>query len=251
MMMPSPASLLALASALDAQGDALKAQAASIRAAIESGAQAPAPDVVNIEAATALLGSKRRARETFAAFEREGFEVHRLGHAVFMQRGEWDRAIASRNSKRDPLAAHTNSTDADAESVDAIFARAGFTATRTPQRGQRKRAAGKAPVFSLALPPRESEREDRRRIPMESLRRTASKRKRAAKQRRATSAVSAPKRAPVERTPTERAPVERSRGELAALVPGAPRGLRFTGDVAALDTLDVHELVRIARRVGR
>jgi hypothetical protein len=75
-----------------------------------------------------------------------------------------------------------------------------------------------------------------------------SKRKRAAKQRRATSA---PKRAPVERTPAERAPVERSRGELAALVPGAPRGLRITGDVAALATLDLNELARIARRVGR
>jgi len=31
---------------------------------------------------------------------------------------------------------------------------------------------------------------------------------------------------------------------LDALVNGAPRGLRFTGDVAALDSLDVRELAR-------
>jgi hypothetical protein len=34
---------------------------------------------------------------------------------------------------------------------------------------------------------------------------------------------------------------------LALVVHDAPRGLRFTGDVAALDSLDVHELVRRAK----
>ena len=29
----------------------------------------------------------------FAAFEREGFAVSRVGHAVFMARAEWDRAV--------------------------------------------------------------------------------------------------------------------------------------------------------------
>ncbi|MBL8681047.1 MAG: hypothetical protein JNK05_17830 [Myxococcales bacterium] len=35
---------------------------------------------------------------------------------------------------------------------------------------------------------------------------------------------------------------------LDVLVHGAPRGLRLVGDVGALDTLDVGELARIARR---
>jgi hypothetical protein len=147
MMVPSPASLLALASSLEAQGDALKAQAASIRAAVESGAQAPASDTITLEAATALLGSKRKARETFAAFEREGFEVRRVGHAAFMARGEWDRAIASRSSKR-PAAptssAPTSSPTAnDDESPASILARAGLVPSRSsnPQRRAPKRRA--------------------------------------------------------------------------------------------------------------
>lgn len=36
---------------------------------------------------------------------------------------------------------------------------------------------------------------------------------------------------------------------LYALMPGAPRELRITGDVTALDSLDVRELERVARRV--
>ncbi len=36
---------------------------------------------------------------------------------------------------------------------------------------------------------------------------------------------------------------------LALVVSGAPRGLTFTGDTSALDSLDVHELARLARRV--
>jgi hypothetical protein len=147
MMVPSPASLLALASSLEAQGDALKAQAASIRAAVESSAQAPASDAITLEAATALLGSKRKARETFAAFEREGFEVRRVGHAAFMDRAEWDRAIASRSSKRAAApSAPTSSPVAanDDDSPASILARAGLVPSRSPnpqRRAPKRRAA--------------------------------------------------------------------------------------------------------------
>lgn len=143
-MIASPASLLALAASLEAQGDALKAQAASIRAALESSeSQAQAPDAITLEAATALLGSKRRARETFAAFEREGFAVSRVGHAVFMARAEWDRAIAAQGSKRPvsppskPSTAANDDSAPDELSPAAIFARAGLVPTRTPNPRQR------------------------------------------------------------------------------------------------------------------
>lgn len=147
--MQSRASLLALAASLDAQGDALKAQGdalkahgASIRAAVESGAQAPALDTITLEAATALLGSKRKAREFIAWCERHGFEVRRIGHAVLMDRAEWERAIAARSSKRAPVSSEpTNSTDDD--SPAAIFAAHGLASARpNPNRGTRpKRAA--------------------------------------------------------------------------------------------------------------
>ncbi|MFO0563855.1 MAG: hypothetical protein U0269_37870 [Polyangiales bacterium] len=45
--------------------------------------------------------------------------------------------------------------------------------------------------------------------------------------------------------------VEARHNNLSALVPGAPRELRITGDVAALDSLDADELARLARRWGR
>lgn len=147
-MIASPASLLALAASLEAQGDALKAQAASIRAAIESSeSQAQAPDAITLEAATALLGSKRRARETFAAFEREGFAVSRVGHAVFMARAEWDRAIAAKRPASPPSKPSTAANDDSAPdelSPAAIFERAGLVATRKPnprQRAPKRRAA--------------------------------------------------------------------------------------------------------------
>lgn len=147
-MIASPASLLALAASLEAQGDALKAQAASIRAALESSeSQAQAPDAITLEAATALLGSKRKARETFAAFEREGFEVRRVGHAAFMDRAEWDRVIASRSSKRAAApSAPTSSPVAanDDDSPASILARAGLVPSRSPnpqRRAPKRRAA--------------------------------------------------------------------------------------------------------------
>lgn len=41
------------------------------------------------------------------------------------------------------------------------------------------------------------------------------------------------------------------RETLAALSPGAPRELRITGDLGAVDSLDVAELERVARRLAR
>lgn len=136
-MIATRSSLLALASSLDAQADALKAQAATIRAAIET-SESQAPDVITLEGATALLGSKRRAREFFAKAERAGFAVRRIGHAVVMDRSEWERAIETLATKRGAStsspapSAPTNSTAAvDDDSPAAIFARAGFLPTRT------------------------------------------------------------------------------------------------------------------------
>jgi hypothetical protein len=131
----------AAAAAMLAQFDALLA--------CETENPAPASDAITLEAATALLGSKRKARETFAAFEREGFEVHRLGHAAFMQRGEWDRAIASRSSKRPaapPSSAPPSSPVAanDDDSPASILARAGLVPSRSPnpqRRAPKRRAA--------------------------------------------------------------------------------------------------------------
>ena len=59
---------------------------------------------------------------------------------------------------------------------------------------------------------------------MDSLRRATPKRNRRAKRREHTNSTDG--------TP------------LALVVTGAPRGLVLTGDVAALDSLDVHELAR-------
>lgn len=67
--------------------------------------------------------------------------------------------------------------------------------------------------------------------PMESLRRATPKRKRA-------------RARPTHTNSTDGL-------SLALVVHGAPRGLRFTGDVAALDNLNVCELARLARRGGR
>jgi CheY-like chemotaxis protein len=100
-MIATRTSLLALASSLDAQGDSLKAQAATIRAMLES-AESHAPDAITLDVAMSLLGSKRRAREFFARGERAGFAVRRIGHAVMMDRAEWERAIEALATKRSP-----------------------------------------------------------------------------------------------------------------------------------------------------
>jgi hypothetical protein len=141
-MSASRASLLALAASLEATAAELCAKAATIRATVDaSGSTAPTSDTITLEAATVLLGSKRRARETFVGFEREGFEVRRVGHAVFMDRAEWDRAIAARSPKRSAPSSPTDSSD---ESPAAILARAGLVPSRAPnpqRRAPRRRAA--------------------------------------------------------------------------------------------------------------
>lgn len=125
------AQLVAAIAALDA-ADAAEATKSSAKATSET---------ITLEAATALLGSKRKAREFIAWCERHGFEVRRIGHAVLMDRAEWERAIAARSPKRAPVSSeHTNSTD---ESPAAIFAANGLVSARpNPNRGTRpKRAA--------------------------------------------------------------------------------------------------------------
>lgn len=148
--MTSRASLLALAASLEATAAELSAKAATIRAGLDaSESQAPTADAITLKAATTLLGSKRRARETFAAFEREGFAVSRVGHAVFMARAEWDRAITAQGSKRGAAPSSSpeiasNDDTADELSPAAILARAGLVPTRTPtprQRATKRRAA--------------------------------------------------------------------------------------------------------------
>lgn len=147
--MQSRASLLALAASLEAQGDALKAQAATIRASLEATEnQAPSATVTLEEHMRRTGQSKRKARETFAAFERAGFRVVRLGHAVSMDAGEYARAVEAIASKRSAVSsapsAPTNSTAADDESLAAML-RTNSSRLRAPhqhQKGTRpKRAA--------------------------------------------------------------------------------------------------------------
>lgn len=125
--MQSRASLLALAASLEATAAELSAKAAGIRASLE-GAEPAQSDVITLEAATRLLGSKRRAREFIARCEREGFAVSRVGHAVFMARAEWDRAVEATSPKRAKPSANDN-----AESPAALFASAGCSPS-TPKR---------------------------------------------------------------------------------------------------------------------
>ncbi|MFO0563856.1 MAG: hypothetical protein U0269_37875 [Polyangiales bacterium] len=147
--MQSRASLLALAASLEATAAELSAKAATIRASVEATEnQAPSATVTLEEHMRRTGQSKRKARETFAAFERAGFRVVRLGHAVSMDAGEYARAVEAIASKRSAVSsapsAPTNSTAADDESPAAIMARAGFVPTRPHQhqKGTRpKRAA--------------------------------------------------------------------------------------------------------------
>lgn len=138
------ASLLALAASLEATAAELCAKAATIRAQLEANDERPASDVVNVDTATAMLGSKRKAREFFARAEREGFAVRRMGHAAMMDRAEWDRALEAFASKRAPSkpAPPVRHNSPDDESPASIFARAGLAPSSQPQRGARgKRAA--------------------------------------------------------------------------------------------------------------
>ena len=122
-MIASPSSLLALASSLDAQGDALKAQAASIRAQLEGGAAAieSAANIVSITEHARLVGcSARKSREFMLRAERAGFDVRRVGRALFMKRSEWDRAVIELQSKRERPKPQTSDADALLDAVGAV-----------------------------------------------------------------------------------------------------------------------------------
>ncbi|MBL8681046.1 MAG: hypothetical protein JNK05_17825 [Myxococcales bacterium] len=122
---------------LEAVRASLVASLAAVEVAIANASddEAKGPDTVALEDAVRVLGSKRKAREFFARAERQGFEVRRVGHAVFMARGEWDRALEALRSKRSAKTAPTHSTD---ESPAAILAGAGLAPH--PNRGPRRAA---------------------------------------------------------------------------------------------------------------
>lgn len=127
------AQLVAAIAALDA---------ADAAEATESSAKATSATVTLEEHMRRTGQSKRKARETFIAFERAGFRVVRLGHAVSMDAAEYARAVDALASKRAPVSSPaTNSTDD--ESPAAIFAANGLVSARpNPNRGTRpKRAA--------------------------------------------------------------------------------------------------------------
>lgn len=141
-MGPSRSALLAIASSLEAQGDALKAQAATIRASVEASESTAPSNTVTLDEHVRRTGqSKRKARETFNAFERAGFRVVRLGHAVSMDTAEYFRAVEALASKRALVSSeHTNSTDD--ESPEAILRANGLVANTNARKGTRpKRAA--------------------------------------------------------------------------------------------------------------
>jgi hypothetical protein len=124
------ASLLALASSLEATAAELTAKAATIRAAIEAAVEAPR-DTVTLADAVRLLGNKRRAREFFRRAESAGFKVVSVGHAVTMARDEWDRACdALRATNRTGRKRPPREDDSPA----ALLARAGLVAGAPPKR---------------------------------------------------------------------------------------------------------------------
>lgn len=84
---------------LRAQLSAIRAQCDAALASLESFATGTS-DVVTLDVATELLGSKRKARAFFARAERDGFNVSRVGHSVMMQRNEWERAVSAQTPKR-------------------------------------------------------------------------------------------------------------------------------------------------------
>lgn len=87
---------------LRSQLTAIRAQVDAVLSVLDGAAAAPTTDTVNLEAATVMLGSRRKARGFFARAEREGFAVRRMGHAVMMDRAEWDRALVQLATKRAP-----------------------------------------------------------------------------------------------------------------------------------------------------
>ena len=147
--MQSRASLLALAASLEATAAELSAKAATIRASVEATEnQAPSATVTLEEHMRRTGQNKRKGRETFAAFERAGFRVVRLGHAVSMDASEYTRAVEVLASKRSAVSsapsAPTNSSPAnDDDSPAAILRANGLRPQRAPQpqRGKRPQRA--------------------------------------------------------------------------------------------------------------
>jgi len=140
--MQSRASLLALAASLEATAAELAAKAATIRASVEATESTATSATVTLDEHIRRTGqSKRKARETFNAFERAGFRVVRLGHAVSMDAAEYFRAVEALASKRAPVSSPaTNSTDD--ESPEAILRANGLVANTNARKGTRpKRAA--------------------------------------------------------------------------------------------------------------
>ncbi len=131
--------------ALVATRAALAAGMATIDAIITRESGAPATSTVTLEEHMRRTGqNKRKAREAFAAFEREGFVVVRLGRAAHMDAAEWARAIdalASRRAKRHAREAiPANATEANTADalLDAVGARPVQPSTH---RGQRQKRA--------------------------------------------------------------------------------------------------------------
>ncbi len=119
--------------ALAAMRATLAAGISTIDAIVSRESAEPAPsDVITVEAAAALLGSKRRAREFIAWCERAGFTVRRVGHAAMMDRAEWDRAVDAHSSKRAAPSTSSTAANDDDDSAVAILARSGLEPTRIP-----------------------------------------------------------------------------------------------------------------------
>ena len=112
---------------LDAECPELAATVATMESLVPRRNEAPAfaSPTVALDEATRLLGSKRQAREFFNRAERGGFIVHRNGRAVWMDAGEWTRAVDALSKKRPaaPSSSTTPSADDLLDNVGAIPAR--------------------------------------------------------------------------------------------------------------------------------
>lgn len=140
-MSASKAPLLALAASLEATAAELVAKAAAIRAWLDATENQTPTATVTLEEHMRRTGQhKRKSREIFAAFERAGFRVVRLGHSVSMDADEYARAVEAFASKRAPAPRAAALPDHD-ESPEAIFAQSALVPTRPQKAAPRKRAA--------------------------------------------------------------------------------------------------------------
>lgn len=88
---------------LEALRAAIAASLANIEAMIAREREresAATTELVALDDAVRVFGSKRKAREWFNRAERAGFRVLRNGHAIAMERDEWTRALEALASKR-------------------------------------------------------------------------------------------------------------------------------------------------------